>query len=260
VHPRDPRPARRGRDRVGSQGDPARRRPDRELERDPRDHGSERLRQVHARLLHRGPPQVHRDPGAGPPRRRGRPGDGRRRARPRRPVPRDAVPRRGPRGLDVELPALGRHRHPRRGAEGAALGQGGQGRDVRPRHRPGVRRAQRQRGLLRRREEAARGAADVAAQAQDRRAGRDRLGPRRRRAARRQQGRQRLQAVLRRGGPADHALHAHPALHRAGPRPRLRQRPRRRVRRPRARRRARGERLRALPGRLVGHQGGAAGM
>ena len=56
--------------------------------------------------------------------------------------------------------------------------------DGRPAHRPRVRRAQRQRGLLRRREEAPRDPPDRAAQAQDRHPRRDRLRPRRRRAAR----------------------------------------------------------------------------
>ena len=197
-----------------------------------------------------GPPEVHRDQGPGPPRRRGRAGDGRRRARPRRPVPRHAVPGRGPRRLDVELPALRRHRLARRGAEGAALGQGGQGRDDRPRDRPGVRRAQRQRGLLRWREEAPRDAADVAAEAEDRGARRDRLGPRRRRPARRVEGVNRYKARSRATGrrPADHPLHPHPAVHPPGPRPRVRRRPGRRVRGPRARRRARDQRLRAVPG------------
>ena len=52
--------------------------------------------------------------------------DDRRRTRPCRTVPGDAVPRRGARGVDVELPAHRRHRRPRRGAEAEALGQGGQ--------------------------------------------------------------------------------------------------------------------------------------
>ena len=127
------------------------------------------------------------------------------------PVPRHAVPGRGAGRVDGELPALGGHRRPRRGAEAAHLGQGGQAGDDRPRHRPRLRRAQRQRGLLRRREEAPRGAAARAAQAEDRDPGRDRLGPRRRRAARRQRGREPLQGVRRRRRPADHALHPDPA-------------------------------------------------
>ena len=43
-HPGHPRPARLGRHRGRRQGDPARRRPDRPLRRDPRDHGPERVR------------------------------------------------------------------------------------------------------------------------------------------------------------------------------------------------------------------------
>ena len=58
------------------------------------------------------------------------------------------------------------------------------GGDGRAGHRPGVRRAQRQRGLLRRREEAARDPAAGAAQAEDRDPRRDRLRAGRRRAAR----------------------------------------------------------------------------
>ena len=48
------------------------------------------------------------------------------------------------------------------------------------------------------------------------------------------------------GHPADHPLHAHPALHRARRRPRVLRRPHRRERRPRAGRRARVRGLRAL--------------
>ena len=82
-------------------------------------------------------------------------------------------------------------------------------------HRPRVRRAQRQRGLLRRREEAPRGAAARAAQAEVRGAGRDRLRPRRRRAAGGVRGRQPLPARRRRRRPADHPLHPDPAAHHA---------------------------------------------
>ena len=120
----------------------------------------------------------------------------------------------------------------------------------RPRHRPGVRRAQRQRGLLRRREEAPRDPAARTAQAEDRDPRRDRLRARRRRAARRQRGRQPLRRGRARRRPADHPLHPHPALHPAAVRARVRRRPDHRVRRPGAGRRTRGERLRALhPGR-----------
>ena len=41
------------------QGDPARRRPDRRGRGDPRDHGTERVGQVHPRLLDRRAPEVH---------------------------------------------------------------------------------------------------------------------------------------------------------------------------------------------------------
>ncbi len=83
------------------------------------------------------------------------------------------------------------------------------------RHRRRLRRAQRQRGLLRRREEAPRDPAAGAAQAQLRDPRRDRLGPGRRRAAGRLRGRQPVPGVRRRRRPADHALHPHPALHQA---------------------------------------------
>ncbi len=59
-------------------------------------------------------------------RRRGRAGDDGRRAGPGRAVPRDAVPGRGARRVGVELPAYRGDRGPRRGAEAAHLGQGGQ--------------------------------------------------------------------------------------------------------------------------------------
>ena len=62
----------------------------------------------------------------------GRARDDGRRARPRRPLPGDAVPRRGARRLGVQLPAHGEDRDRRRGAEAAHLGQG---RQRRPRER-----------------------------------------------------------------------------------------------------------------------------
>ena len=114
----------------------------------------------------------------------------RRRARPRRPLPRDAVPRRGARRHGEQLPAHGQDGHRRRGAQAAHLGQGRQGGHGQPAHGPRVRRAQRQRGLLRRREEAPRDPPDGAAQAQGGHPRRDRLGPRRRRAQDRLRGRQ----------------------------------------------------------------------
>ena len=95
-------------------------------------------------------------------------------------------------------------------------------RDGAPADGPGLRRAQRQRGLLRRREEAPRDPSARAAQAEDRDPRRDRLRPRRRRAARRLRGRQPGPRDRRGRHPADHPLHAHPALHQARLRPRLR--------------------------------------
>ena len=97
------------------------------------------------------------------PRRRRRARDDRRRARPRRPVPRDAVPRRGPRRLRLQLPA-----HRDTAIRGEAPKLRTWVKEVkeameRLSHRPGLRRAQRQRGLLRRREEAPRDPAAGAA-------------------------------------------------------------------------------------------------
>ena len=173
------------------QGDPPRRRPHRPRRRDPRDHGPQRLGQVHPGLLHRRPPEVHHHRRHGHPRRRGRPRDDRRRAGPRRPVPRHAVPRRGPRRVRVAT-SCAPPRPPIRG-EAPKLRtwvKDMQARDGRPRDGPRLRRAQRQRGLLRRREEAPRDPPAGAAQAQDRDPRRDRLRPRRRRAAGRLRGRQ----------------------------------------------------------------------
>ncbi len=54
-------------------------------------------------------------------------------------------------GVSVsQLPAHLRHRDPWRGPQAAYLGEGGQGGHGAPQHRPVLRRAQRQRGLLRR--------------------------------------------------------------------------------------------------------------
>ena len=72
----------------------------------------------------------------------------------------------------------------------AHVGQGRPHRDGQPAHGPDVRRALRQRGLLRRREEAPRDPPDGAPQAALRDPRRDRLRPGRRRAARRVRGRQ----------------------------------------------------------------------
>ena len=118
------------------------------------------------------------------------------------------------------------------------LGQGGQAGDGRPGHRPGVRRAQRERGLLRRREEAPRDPAARPAPAEDRDPRRDRLRPRRRRAARGVRGHQPGPGRRRGRHHADHPLHPDPAAHHAGLRARVRRWPDRRVRRLRARRRS----------------------
>ncbi len=103
------------------------------------------------------------------PRRRGRPRDDRRRAGPGRAVPRDAVPGRGARRLGVQLPAHRQDRARRRGAQAAHLGQGRQRGARAAQPGPDVRHPQRQRGLLRRREEAPRDRPARAAQPQVRR-------------------------------------------------------------------------------------------
>ena len=111
--------------------------------------------------------------------------------------------------------------------------------------------AQRQRGLLRRREEAPRDRPARAAQPEVRDPRRDRLRPRHRRAQDRRRGRQPVPRAGGQGRPADHPLHADPALHQARLRARLRRRPDRRAGRPRAGRAARGRGLRQVPaGRL----------
>ena len=114
--------------------------------------------------------------------------------------------------IDGEAPAIRGWGKDRQGCHGQ------------PAHGPVLRRAQRQRGLLGRREEAPRDPAARAAQAALRGARRDRLRPRRRRAQDRRGGREPGQGEHRPRHPAHHALHAHPALHP----PRLRARLRRR--------------------------------
>ena len=127
------------------------------------------------------------------------------------------------------------------------------------RHRPDVRAAHRQRGLLRRREEAPRDRPARAAQPEVRDPRRDRLRPRHRRAQGRLRGRQPVPRAGGQGRPADHPLHPDPALHRARLRARLRRRPDRRAGRPRARRGARGRGLRQVPhGRRSDHVPDAA--
>ena len=207
-------------------------RPDRAVRRDPRHHGPERLRQVDPGVLDRRPPEV-RDH--------------------RRPVTLDGedvlamtVDERARAGLFLamqypvevpgrrggQLPADREDRDRRRGAEAAHLGRRAARRHGAARHGPGVRPAQRQRGLLRRREEAARDRAARAAQAEDRDPRRDRLRPRHRRAAGGQRGRQPGPRDRRDRRAADHPLHPDPALHQAGLRARLRRRPDRRGGRP----------------------------
>ena len=161
-------------------------------------------------------------------------------------VPRDAVPGRDPRRDGHELPAHGQDRDRRRGAGDPHVDQGRQAVHEEPAHGPEVRAAQRQRGILGRREEAPRDPAARAAAPADRGPRRDRLRSRRRCAEDRLRGRQPRQGADRSRRAADHALHAHPALHP----PRLRARhdrgPHRRGGRPRAGRAPRGRRLRPV--------------
>ena len=184
----------------------------------------------------------------------------RRRARPRRPVPRDAVPRRGPRRLGVATScAPPRPRSTARRPSCAPGSRTSRRRMERAQHRPDVRRAQRQRGLLRRREEAPRDPPAGAAQARrspmldetDSGLDIDALKIV-------SEGVNRVHAEHeRRRRPADHPLHAHPALHQARLRPRLRRRQDRRGGRPRAGRPPRGRGLRPLPqGRGARRNGG----
>src|ERR1700735_4781321 len=92
------------------------------------------------------------------------------------------------------LPRSGGARGPRRGAQAAHVRQGDARQHGRALDRPGVRRAQPQRGVLRRREEAPRDPADAAAQPEDRDPGRDRLRPGHRRAEDRFRGDQHVPA------------------------------------------------------------------
>ena len=103
-----------------------------------------------------GHPKYHVESGSIHARRRGRARDDRRPARPRRPLPRDAVPGRDPRRHRLELPPHREDRDRRRGARHPRLGQGRPRVDERAPDGPGLRGAQRERGLLRRREEAQR--------------------------------------------------------------------------------------------------------
>ena len=185
-----------------------------------------------------GHPKYQVTSGNGDPGRRGRARDERGRPRQGRAVPRHAVPGRGARRDGLELPAHRRDRGQGRGAEGSRLHQGDERRDEGSVHRPGIRPAQPQRGLLRRREEAARDPPAPAAQPEDRDPGRDRLRPGHRRAEGRRRRSQRLPRGCRPRGAADHALHQDPALRAARLRARLRRRQDRRRGRPRTGRRA----------------------
>ena len=232
-----------------AQAHPVRGRPDRRGGPDPRHHGPQRLRQVHLGVLGRRPPEVRGDRGRGHAGRAGRAGDVGRRAGPGRAVPGHAVPGGGAGGERGELPAYRQDRDRRAGAEAAHLGRGAAGRDGAARRRPGVRPAQRQRGLLRRGEEAARDRAAGAAQAEDRHPGRDRLRAGHRRAEGGQRGDQPGTRDRADRHAADHALHPDPAVREAGLRARLRRRADRRGGRPGAGRTAGGGGVRALPGR-----------
>ena len=147
----------------------------------------------------------------------------------------------------VQLPADRQDRARRRGSQAAHLGQGRQRGARAAQPRPDVRHPQRQRGVLRRREEAPRDRPARAAQPEDRDPRRDRLRPRHRRAQDRRRGRQPVPRPGGQGRPADHALHPDPALHRARLRARVRRRQDRRAGRARAGRAARGRGLRQVP-------------
>ena len=201
-----------------------------DTERGARDHGAERLGQVHPRLHADGSPRLRGDRGGHPLRRRvdprGRPG----RAGAEGPLPRLPVPAGHPGRVRHELPA---HRHQRRAARAQrrrrrpdadpGVPQGALRADGEPQGLARARVALPERRLLGRREEARRDPADGAPQAADRRPRRDRLRPRHRRAEDR---RERRPAARRPGdGRArHHALPADPQLHHAGSRPRLRRR------------------------------------
>ena len=176
----------------------------------------------------------------------------RRRARAARPLPRVPVPARGPGRDGDELPAQRDQRDP----QGARGGRTTRSRfpqfrkdllrgDGPPEGLARARVALPQRRVLGRREEARRDPADGDAEAEDRGARRDRLGPRHRRAADR---RRRRQGARRPGdGRArDHALPADPQLRHARFRARVHRRAYRGRRRPGARAHARGRGLREI--------------
>ena len=184
VNTGDHRPPGQRRDRPGHQAHPQGRRPDHRTRAEIHaDHGAERIGQVDPGLHdRRASASYHVDGRIDHARRRRRAEDDRGRTRPRRAVPRDAVPGRDPRRDRVELPAHRQDRDRRRGARHPRLDNEVQGVDGRAAHGQGVRRAQRQRGVLRRREEAPRDPSARAAQAEVRRARRDRFRAGRRRA------------------------------------------------------------------------------
>ena len=185
------RPGGRHRDREGC-------RPRGRHEREARDHGPERLGQVHARVRAHGSPRLRDHRGRHPPRRRVDPRAGGGRACAARPLPRVPVPARDPRGDGDELPAQRDQREAqggerRRGGpgpgqgvpDGAPLGDGA------PQGAARARAALSERRVLGRREEARRDPPDGDAEAAHRDPRRDRLGSRHRRAADRRRGRQR---------------------------------------------------------------------
>ena len=196
-----------------------------------------------------GHPKYDGHPGQVTARRRGRAGDDRRRARPRRPVPRDAVPGRGARRLDGELPALAPP--PPSAARRRSCGtwvkevKGAMTdldidpafaeRSVNEGFSGGEKKRHEvlQLALLKPKiavlDETDSGLDVDALRVVSARASTTTRRRRRRR-------------------PADHALHPDPAAHHARRRARVRGRPGRRVRRPRAGRRAGEERLRAVRG------------
>ena len=164
-----------------------------------RDHGPARLR-------------GHRRAGAA--RRRGHHAADGRRAGQARPVPGDAVPDRDPGRVGGELPADRLPVDQGRADQRARVPQAHEDPDGAARHRGLDGAALRQPGLLRRREEAERGAAARGARAEDRAARRDRLRPRHRLAEAGRRVRQRADRPrARRAG--DHALPAHAELHHA---------------------------------------------
>src|SRR5215471_2371900 len=236
----------------GRDGDRQGRRPRGGYGRGACDHGAERLGQVDPRVRADGAPGLRDHRGTPPPRRGGRHGARRGRARAARALPRVPVPARDSRRHRDELPAQrdqrraqGPERGRRRPDRDPRVPQGAPRTDGPPQGQPRARLALPQRRLLGRREEAGRDPADGDAEAAHRGARRDRLRPRHRRAAGRRERRQRARRPGD-GRARDHALSADPELREAGSRPRLRRWAYRGVRRAGARREARGRGLRPL--------------